>query len=345
MAKESVLSIAEKEAIIIDKLIFHIIITDNVTPTYLDEIEITEEQKKFFKERLADAAQGRQYIFTSDIPKIKQLAEDILTADNDRFVEISKEITESFQQTHRGNTNDGVFIISVASINTRKLLFLVKLDHKKVYEYKLKGTKALLEEVKNTFIEDKSAIQKVALIDTNSSVSWDVLVFDRSKTGGITEYFAKFLSVLPRETESDLTRKFQSAARTWASQNKTLIDPNQEPSMYKNRARDYLMNADNVDSERYIDAVIIDDNEERRSVLKDSFRDYLVSNGLYGQQFSPNKNAITPKERKNIRQTAEGVKIEWMGDPHDNNVSISNEPDQNGDYTILITSSRIDDIQ
>lgn len=345
MAKESVLSIAEKEAITIDKLIFHIIITDNVTPTYLDEIEITEEQKKFFKERLADAAQGRQYIFTSDTPKIKQLADEIMTADNDRFVEISKEITESFQQTHRGNTNDGVFIISVASINNRKLLFLVKLDHKKVYEYKLKGSKALLEEVKNTFIEDKSAIQKVALIDTNSSVLWDVLVFDRSKTGSITEYFAKFLSVLPRETESDLTKKYQSAARTWASQNKTLIDPNQEPSMYKNRARDYLMNTDNVDSERYIDAVIIDDNEERRNVLKDSFRDYLVTNGLYGQQFSPNKNAITPKERKNIRQTAEGVKIEWMGDPHDNNVSISNEPDQNGNYTVLITSSRIDDIQ
>lgn len=345
MAKESVLSIAEKEAITIDKLIFHIIITDNVTPTYLDEIEITEEQKKFFKERLADAAQGRQYIFTPDNPKIKQLSEEILTADNNRFVEISKEITESFQQTHRGNTNDGVFIISVASINNRKLLFLVKLDHKKVYEYKLKGSKALLEEVKNTFIEDKSAIQKVALIDTNSSVLWDVLVFDRSKTGSITEYFAKFLSVLPRETESDLTKKYQSAARTWASQNKTLIDPNQEPSMYKNRARDYLMNTDNVDSERYIDAVIIDDNEERRNVLKDSFRDYLVTNGLYGQQFSPNKNAITPKERKNIRQTAEGVKIEWMGDPHDNNVSISNEPDQNGNYTVLITSSRIDDIQ
>lgn len=345
MAKESVLSIAEKEAITIDRLIFHIIITDSVTPTYLDEIEITEEQKKFFKERLADAAQGRQYIFTSDTPKIKQLADEIMAADNDRFVEISKEITESFQQTHRGNTNDGVFIISVASINNRKLLFLVKLDHKKVYEYKLKGSKALLEEVKNTFIEDKSAIQKVALIDTNSSVLWDVLVFDRSKTGSITEYFAKFLSVLPRETESDLTKKYQSAARTWASQNKTLIDPNQEPSMYKNRARDYLMNTDNVDSERYIDAVIIDDNEERRNVLKDSFRNHLVSNGLYGQQFLPNKNAITPKERKNIRQTAEGVKIEWMGDPQDNNVSISNKPDQNGNYTVLITSSRIDDIQ
>lgn len=345
MAKESVLSIAEKEAIAIEKLIFHIIITDNVTPTYLDEIEITEEQKKFFKDRLADAAQGRQYVFTSNNPKIQQLGKEILSADNKRFVEISKEITESFQQTHRGNTNDGVFIVSVAAINKRKLLFLVKIDHKKVYEYKLKGSKALLEEVKNTFIEDKTAIQKVALIDTSSSVSWDVLVFDRSKASGITDYFARFLSVLPRETESDLTKKFQSAARQWASQNKSIIDPDQEPSMYKNRARDYLMNTDIVDSENFIDAVVIDDNEQRRNKLKISFRDYLTTNGLYGQQFSPNKNAITPKERKNIRQTAEGVRVEWMGDPRDNNVKISNEPDQNGDYSILITSSQIVDVQ
>lgn len=341
MAKESVLSMAEKDAIRIEKLIFHIIITDAVAPTYLDEIEITDEQKKFFKERLADAAQGRQYVFTTNSPKMQQLSKEIITADNKRFVEISKEITESFQQTHRGNTNNGVFIVSVASINKRKLLFLVKIDHKKVYEYKLKGTKALLEEVKNTFIEDKTAIQKVALIDTNNIVSWDALVYDRSKPSGITEYFAKFLSVLPRETESDLTKKFQSAARTWASNNRSIIDPNQEPAMYKNRARDYLMNTDNVDSERYIDAVIVDDNDGRRNVLKGSFRLYLTENGLYGQQFSPNKNAITPKERKNIRQTAEGVRVEWMGNPQDNNITISNTPNQNGDYSILITSSNI----
>lgn len=345
MAKESVLTLEEKESIVIEKLIFHIIITDNITPTYLDEIEISEEQKKFFKDRLADVAQGRQYVFTLDNPRIQQLGKEILNANNKRFVEISKEITEGFQKTHRGNTNDGVFIVSVASTNKRKLLFLVKLDHKKVYEYKLNGTKALLEEIKNTFIEDKTAIQKVALIDTDSNVSWDVLVFDRSKANGITEYFARFLSVLPRETESDLTKKFQSAARQWASQNKSIIDPDQEPSMYKNRARDYLMNTDIVDSENFIDAVVIDDNEQRRNKLKISFRDYLTTNGLYGQQFSPNKNAITPKERKNIRQTAEGVRVEWMGDPRDNNVKISNEPDQNGDYSILITSSQIVDVQ
>lgn len=64
MPKESVLSVADKEAIVIEKLIFHIILKDDVQPYFLDELEITEEQTKFFKDRLADSAQGRQYIYS-----------------------------------------------------------------------------------------------------------------------------------------------------------------------------------------------------------------------------------------------------------------------------------------
>ena len=44
MPKESVLSIADKEAIKIEKLIFHIILTDDVNPTFLEEVEITKEK-------------------------------------------------------------------------------------------------------------------------------------------------------------------------------------------------------------------------------------------------------------------------------------------------------------
>ena len=165
MARESVLSMADKEAIKIEKLIFHIILTKDVKPVFLEELIITDEQQKFFKDRLADAAQGRQYIFSEDNPPIQDLAKQIVSASDEDFLKISKDITDRFKTTHTKNTNDGVFIISIATIKSRKLLFLIKLDHKKVYEYKLKGSKALLEEVKNTFSEDKTAIQKVALID------------------------------------------------------------------------------------------------------------------------------------------------------------------------------------
>ena len=36
MPKESVLSVADKEAIVIEKLIFHIILKDDVQPHFLD---------------------------------------------------------------------------------------------------------------------------------------------------------------------------------------------------------------------------------------------------------------------------------------------------------------------
>lgn len=345
MPKESVLSIADKEAIKIEKLIFHIIITNNINPQFLDEIEVTDDQQKFFRDRLAEAAQGRQYIFTSDNPLIEQYAKEIFDSSNDDFVNVSKKITDLFHQAHRKNANDGVFIVSVATIRNRKLLFLIKLDNRKVYEYKVLGTKALLEEVKNTFSEDKSAIQKVALIDIDSNVIWDVLVFDRSKPGGITEFFSKFLSVLPRETESDLTRKTQAAAKSWASDNKTIIDPNQEPAVYKNRARDYLLYTDTFDTDNYINAVIQDENEIRRDLLRESFRSYLELVGLAGQDFVPKKEAITKKETKNIRQTAEGVKIEWFGDPKDSNIEIPNSSNQNGEYKIIIRTNNIIEIQ
>jgi hypothetical protein len=347
MARESVLSMADKEAIKIEKLIFHIILTESVQPIFLEELVITNEQQKFFKDRLADAAQGRQFIFTSDNPPINKLAKKILNASDEDFLEISKEITNNFRIAHTGkNTNDGVFIISIASIKKRKLLFLIKLDHKKVYEYKLKGGKALLEEVKNTFSEDKTAIQKVALIDIDSNMVWDVLVFDRSKPGGITEFFARFLSVLPRETESDLTKKTQSAALKWASENKQLIDPDQEPSFYKNRARNYLMNANMFETEDYVNSVIQDDNDRRREVLKESFLSHLVVLGIAGQNFEPKREVLTPKDQtKNIRQTAEGVKIEWSGEMADKNILIPNYPNKNGEYIITIKTSDISEIQ
>jgi len=343
MAKESVLSLADKEAIKIEKLIFHVILTDTANPIFLEELEITDEQQKFFRDRLADASQGRQYIFTEDNPPIKILAKQIIDASDEDFLKISKDIASRFKSTHTQNMNNGVFIISIASIRTRKLLFLIKLDHKKVYEYKLKGNKALLEEVKNTFSEDKTAIQKVALIDINPKVLWDVLVFDRSQTTGITKFFGNFLSVIPRETETDLTKKAQSLARRWATENKD--KDIEEPSVYKNRARNYLLSTDSFDSENYIEAVIQDTDEEKQNQLRNSFREFLAEGGLYGQSFPPRKDVLTKKEARNIRQTAEGVKIEWEGTLEENNISISNERNKRGLYEIRIETFDIKDVQ
>ncbi len=138
MAKESVLTTADKDSIKIEKLIFHIILKDQVAPIFLDKVIITENQQKFFKARLSDAAQGRQHVFFTE-SSLRPKVVEILSADDDNFVRLSKEIAHQFKLAHTNNTSDGVFIVSVASIEDRKLLFLVKIDHKTIYQYQPVG--------------------------------------------------------------------------------------------------------------------------------------------------------------------------------------------------------------
>ncbi len=350
MAKESMLTLEEREAIQIEKFIFHIIIKEDVNPRFLDAVEISDDQRNFFKARLADAAQGRQYLF-NDYSETKEKSIQILSAvDEGDFIRLSREIAYKFKSTHNKNTNNGVFIICTAStLRNRKLLFLVKLDHKKIYQYKVNdNNQALLQEVQDTFTEDKTAIQKFALIDVNPDVKWDVLVYDRSsraELGNITEYFKSFLGVYVRETEDDLTRKAVRTTREWATLNKSILNPNQGVATYKNLAQSYLNNHEIFDTDKFIEAVIQDENEDRRAILKASFLQHLENIGLAYQEFHINKNALNKKITKNIRETAEGVKIEWEGTENDKNIEISDTPDANGLYTIRIQTRRVIDIQ
>lgn len=344
MARESVLSMTDKEAIKIEKFIFHIILKDDVQPHFLDELEITEEQTRFFKERLADAAQGRQYKFT-DNAEVKELTRDIINNPETNFIQLSKKLTAGFKSTHTKNTNNGVFVISLASIGKRKLLFLVKLDHLKVIQYLLKEKKALLKEVQNTFVEDKNAVQKVALIDISDNVVWDVLVHERSSPYSITDYFKNFLSVYPRETEMILTGKTISLVVKWAGENRASLDPEQEPSQYKLRAIQHLWNTNTFETDTFVKAVIVDDDSDRRTNLETSLNNFLVEKGIAGQSFTINRNALTKKMEKNIRQTAEGVKIEWIGEAKDHGITIPNEPDHNRDYLITIKTTNIEELQ
>lgn len=102
---------------------------------------------------------------------------------------------------------------------------------------------------------------------------------------------------------------------------------------------------DTFNSEQYIEAVIQDSDKEKQEYLRESLRNFMMEDGLYGQIFIPKKDVLTKKECKNIRQTAEGVKIEWEGSLEENNISISDIKDRQGLYKIVIKTSDIKDIQ
>jgi hypothetical protein len=202
----------------------------------------------------------------------------------------------------------------------------------------------MMQEIKNTFVEDKRAVQKIAIINVVDFRVWDVLAFDRSATSvkAIRDFFANFLAVHERETPSVLTGKVVSAVRQWAIANKSVLDPNQEVSSYKNRAIDYLRNTNKVRSSALIGTVIHDDDFNRAKRLRKSLKSYLQEKGLEGQEFIPNKKALDKATTKNIRRTAEDVRIEWEGDARDVNVTIPNEPDNNGNFNISIQTTSIE---
>jgi hypothetical protein len=346
MAKESVLSQTEKDSFKIKRFIFHIIKKDELNPIFLDEVILDDSQIKFFQDRFADVSQGTQFEFndktTSDVYKNCKLIIDNV---DENFLNVSKDLTASFKNHHKKTTNDGVFIIALVSVlDKADLIFLLKLDNRKVYGYLVKDRKAMMQEIKNTFVEDKRAVQKIAIINVVDFRVWDVLAFDRSATSvkAIRDFFANFLAVHERETPSVLTGKVVSAVRQWAIANKSVLDPNQEVSSYKNRAIDYLRNTNKVRSSALIGTVIHDDDFNRAKRLRKSLKSYLQEKGLEGQEFIPNKKALDKATTKNIRRTAEDVRIEWEGDARDVNVTIPNEPDNNGNFNISIQTTSIE---
>lgn len=346
MGKESVLTRAEKDSFQIEKFIFHIIFKDDFKPEYLDEVTLNESQEDFFKARFAEISEGTQFIFREKARASLYTQCAKIVADPDaNFNDTSKQITHDFLKLHSGTTTDGVFITSVVKVNgTHSLIFLLKLDHIKVYQYKVTKSKALLKEIKDTFSEDKRAIQKAAIIDVSDHYAWDVLAKDRSAAqteSGVTDYFKKFLDVSELATPSKLTELALRLASKWAKENVRDLDPAQEPSAYKSRAIAYLNSADKFNSEEFIETVVYDVDPVRRGALQDSLKALMDELGLTGQEFRPNPGSLKKAQTKNIRETAEHVKIEWEGEAEESNIFISNTPDEEGYFNITIRTTRI----
>jgi hypothetical protein len=90
MVRTSVLTAKEKESILIDHFIFHIIFEDEEEPIYLDKVTLSDQQNTFFRKRLADAAEGSKYEFQDVNLSTPQNCALILADPANNFVEISK---------------------------------------------------------------------------------------------------------------------------------------------------------------------------------------------------------------------------------------------------------------
>lgn len=348
---DGVLNQAHRDSLEIVDFIFHIINPDaeeGQEVVYLDEVQLQEKQKQFFLERLKDAAEGTQYVFKPDAVDLKSKCQTIIdTPEN--FIEVSRQITRSFSGLHDGQTSAGVFVIStvkylVSANNWQKLIFLIKMDKGASFSYSYENVDgrrvAVMSEIENALNETKAAIQKSALIDVSNIFAWDLLAFDRVKRPSIGDYFRGFLGVIERQQDSVLTRSAHSIVRKWAK--KLTLDqmPEGEDALgYIGRALNYLTDHAAFDTDEYLNAVVRDENNERKTLLTLSLREDLANAGIAGQQFTPKPESLPGKDRKQTYQTAEGVTVIFQGDKDAAGLTISELA--NGRKQIIIETGRI----
>lgn len=350
MAKTGVLGAREKGSIQIEHFIFHIIRKDDDRPRFLVEVELTPAQRTFFSQRIADSAEGTQYVFRDKVEgTTARRCQRIISDPESTFLDESRHLTTDFKEQHRGNVSDGVFVIALftAEMDGARvpMIALIKMDHRRVLEYVIEetdeGRKAVMKEIMNSFVEERAAVQKSAIIDISENYEWDILASERSNRIGIAAYFRLFLYADERQSPSTLTRNSITAVGAWAKGHKgQLLEP---ARAYRQRAIQFMEDNDNFETERFLEVVVHDKDDERKQVLMDSLRVELEERGIAGQRFSPSPASIPGKDKKNKVQTAEGVTIIWQGSDEAANIDISKEPGQDGMYTIMIKTQYVKD--
>lgn len=355
--RTSQLSGAEIASLEVTHFIFHIIDpAEDSTVEYLDEtIQLSPRQYDFFLDRLREAARGTQFTFDDD-SELKAKVERLIARPNTAFVEATQDIAKWFAQFHVGRrTSPGVVVFALARIaidrtQHRRLLFLLKLDHRPVLQYTLSSASgkrvAAIAEVTNALVEAKEAVQKSALVDISDHFAWDVLASERSETGPgeITRYFRTFLGARELEQPSVLTRRAIQSVSRWARK----LDPDQKPddedtASYRERAVSYMSGATRFDTDDFIAAVVRDHEQARRSRAMDTLREELATQGVAGQTFSPKPDSVSSAIKRTILKTREGVTIQYEGNRENVGVIVEDDPDYAGHKRIIIRTTGISD--
>lgn len=354
MPRESVLLSTHRDSLTIEDFIFHVILKGEEVPRYFDMVTFADNnQRQFFTDLILAAAEGTQYNFADrENSDFVRNCQAIIDNPKDNFVSLSKKLTHGFHELHSGNVNDGVFVVARITIiidrQRQSFIALLKVDYARVYQQVAQASednqiRITFNEIHESIAEDKSKIQKWALIDIGNHFAWDVLAKQRGRLGqqadtseAISDYFKRFLGVTERESASNLTRSFVSQVSVWARQQEGLPE-DEIPNNYKARAIAYMESSDNFNTDAFINLVVRDEDPERKQRMAASLREFLADKGLAGQAFTPTPNSLPKAQKKNKLTTGYGVVITWEGEAQDSGISIDHEKREGYKYITIKT--------
>lgn len=317
-----------RESIEIHNFIYHILLKEKNEVEYLSEVTLTESQREFFAEMIAEASRGTKYDFID--PEKSNLAlscESILIdVSTKNFIWQSEKIAVDFKGQHDKRMADGIVVVTSFSMEIQtgqreRFVAILKLDYQSVLRQvrDIKNPKKVsFQEITDSLVENKSAIQKRAIIDIGQTFDWDVIAIERSKATSdhdtdtaIGSHFQRFLNVRLKESHSAITRRVVSAVNVWAKNQEGLV-----ASDIKSRVISHL----DAHSERIVtlddirDLVCSDADPQQTLLLQDSFDNHMDNVNLSGVQFKSKSDSIPKKERKFEMKTNKNVTICWEGE-------------------------------
>ncbi|MCX5579455.1 nucleoid-associated protein [Kaistia terrae] len=196
------------------RMIFHVVGPKDDDLDLMDEIDATGFES-FFLQRVRETNIGNRFDFIGEEQGIKPTLNAMISRPND-FVSLSKQLAESFHNQHRNvASSKGAFIIASVTGATYPIFALIKFDDMQVLRFRQEKTpegriRAVVSEIGNTFVEDKKAMQKSALIALSDD-GGSIAVYDRTNRKDIGQYFKTFLGVKRLYTPTEATTRFKKA--------------------------------------------------------------------------------------------------------------------------------------
>ncbi len=193
----------------IDRFIFHVIHDAAVKPLLLEEIE-AGEHAAFFLDLVQDSLKGNRYIF-NDTSRTRQRLEEIIEEPS-LFQEKSRELATDFHAEATSSVSPGIFFFMRLYFEDMSYFAMVKYDNQPVLQYRIGDQHDVtLDELTNTITQNRSALQKSALIYMGDEDT-ELMVRDRQASGGeIAEFFRAFLDVSRKQGQEEITKALRRA--------------------------------------------------------------------------------------------------------------------------------------
>lgn len=243
----------------IEQMVFHLLGRGENNFVRLEAIN-PGQFSDFFIERIKSVNGGIPYEF-SDASATRERLFRIST--NPLLFQIeSEKLAEDFQRRHGGSAAPGAFLVFQLRAAGEEVFALLKYDDETVLSYDVQDaqngrSRVSLESIERTFVKNKDALQKSALIKLNED-GGQLTVLDRRNQQKIARYFEVFLDARRLHDDEELTKKLVTVVRELVRSNRELV----LPEVYRDITRRTYEAAlaggrlDVDDQKRFLEAVI-----------------------------------------------------------------------------------------